>query len=251
MAFGEMPEGSEPCFGSSPKEDKPVKAIKARSQGEMTAQDIGILVTSYPGHKPYLRKCFKWIAECPHPVVFGWEDVKEFNCEKTLGFKLPPSVWRTFRVCFKSDSHRGKKRLHHGEKMQLLEGTRIINEMGCPYLFLMHGDNTIDDPGKIRDGLALLEGYDIVFFLSAVAERKGKGHARLDLESLFAKTKTFLRLLELHRFPPRGKHLLEVGLYQAANTMKTPFKGERVFWEELGFRHYHERRGPRRDAGTI
>jgi len=105
---------------------------------------IGVLITSHPGHKIFIKETLKHYAEIAklHPVVWGWDSTPDtFRHELPDNIELMP-LGRRYG-------------LQEGERLQLLKGAEKLKEKGCDYMLKTAGDYIIRKP----DSLSLLIEY--------------------------------------------------------------------------------------------
>lgn len=199
-------------------------------------QTIGILVTSYEGHRPYLAKCLEWLARVDYPAVIGWDG------EDPKFEGLPPNV----SMVFFTGERLG---LQRGERVQIVEGMeRLMGALGCVYVLKVSGDQAIGRPENIASALAVLGDSEMMVYGSANTRR-------LNTKSFFGRVESVLRLFEEHgrwQKDRTGRPKLQAELYSVAQAMGFRWLPAVEFWTEtLGFVHYHSHKSKLDKSGGV
>ncbi len=139
---------------------------------------IGVLITSHPGHKIFIKETLKHYAEIAklHPVVWGWDSTADtFRHELPDNIELMPL---------------GRKYgLQEGERLQLLQGAEKLKEKGCNYMLKTAGDYIIRKAGRLH---ALFEAIGDGDFLSIHAQ---PGKYALGTAIFFCKTEALIKII--------------------------------------------------------
>lgn len=149
------------------------------------AKQIGILLTSHPGHTLFLKLCLDCFVPLKdkYEIVLGWDD-DDFRYHYPLpdginlmltGVPRPP----TFGC-----------RLHLGERWQMRKGAEFLANKGCEYMLKLGGDQIVNHPENIPILIERLGDGDI---LAPV----GHHPAWLQTNTYFVRLKNFVKAVEL------------------------------------------------------
>jgi len=140
---------------------------------------IGVLITSHPGHKIFIKETLKHYTKIAkkHPVVWGWDSTADtFRHELPDNIELMPL---------------GRKYgLQEGERIQLLKGAEKLKEKGCNYLLKAAGDFIIR---KIDSLPLLLEHIGDSEFLAMNAQ---PANYALGTSMFFCKVDALIKIIK-------------------------------------------------------
>lgn len=181
----------------------------------MKKDSIGILLTSYSCHFPWLKKSIDCFSKVPFPVILGWDEIK---------FPYDMNILGDMKLIIT-----GKKLgIQEGERWQILRGCEEFQKRGLRYILKSSGDQIISMSSKIslliteleKGKIIVCEGGTEIFFA--------------EIDSLIQVMKLWDSHLELQapieNFFEKGFKFLN---YERKN------KSKREWFEFLGWRHLH------------